>query len=190
MDPVDCYYNAYLYASSNPVMRTDLDGRLDVLSHWIIGGWHELAGDFWRSSNPLVKHRWINHKGMERLAKAIHEGKYTSAKEINEFFNNNKPSDFNMTRAQWEGFRQHAINDAFHEYGSPYQLPYSPIEMGLYFAGKDSTGSSRILAKYQDAAGGIALASLFVPGVGSSLLQYDYMVSMVTHLIQNAVIEV
>ena len=149
-----------------------------------------MAGDFWRSSNPLVKRGRISHEGLERLAEEVHSGKYPSVKEINEFFDKNKPSDYNMTRAQWEGFRKHAINDALHEYGRNPQLPYSPLETLLYFAGKDSTGSSKILAKYQDAAGGIVLGSMLLGGIGSAFLQYDYAVSLFTHLVQNAVIEV
>ena len=177
-DPAGQHHDAYMYASSNPVMRIDPDGRLDLLSHWIIGGNDELAGDFWRSENPLLKWGWINNDQKERLASRIHNLK--TKKEVDDFFAdaNNRKEYSGLSDKEWDGFRQHAFNDVRHEYDD--QMFYSPYEALMY--GLDNNGKrSGTLALYQDIAPVLLLTGINAP---------DYIFSMTAHLAENAVYDI
>jgi len=193
-DPVEQFYNAYLYASCNPISHIDTDGRLDIISHYILGGFKEAAGDFWRVENPLVKWGWLNNPNKENLARRIHN--FKSTEDVERFFSEHDPSEFGLSPSDWEGFRRHARRDALHETGCSTQEPNSFIEFIIYETTKKSgkapnnVETSRELAKYQDAIGGILLIAPltlpFAPTLTTTLVA-DYFMGITMRHISGAV---
>ena len=183
-DPAEQQHNAYLYGSCNPIMNIDADGNLSFLSHYIIGGWNDAQGDFWRADlNPMIKWGWVKNETKSNLAMEIH--RLTSTKAVDDFFSNpeNRKNYSGLTDQEWNGFRQHAYDDANHEYPNKDQRYYTPLENLIYLA-DGGKGPSKALADYQDMnLGQWWVSALVFSGVAGP----DYTVSMIAHLGESAV---
>jgi heme-degrading monooxygenase HmoA len=144
-----------------------------------LGGTEDFEGDFWREDrNVLIKWGWIKNKDKSELANVIHT-KFKSKEDVKKWFAdpNNRNEYSTLSDREWEGFYQHAYEDAGHEASSSDQLYYSPFEYTLFTV----TGGNRpnsTLALYQDIAPAVVMLS-------GGVLLTDYIVGLTFRMIEN-----